>query len=103
MIKFKDFLRGMPVVTEELHPDVKAAMDDKITQSTQKNSQVVKTIHRLLNTGQNPGIDAKPHRGSSRAVYFHTEPMSIKLDGKEANLPAVSKIAFPGKLDSYHS
>ena len=102
MIKFKEFLRGMPVITEKLHPAVAAALDDTSVPANDKINNVTETIHRLLNSGEHPGIEAQQYRGSSRAVHFHTDPMQIKLDGKPANVPAVTKIAFPGKLDKYN-
>ena len=102
MIKFKDFLRGMPVISEKLHPSVVAALDDTSVSPNDKINNVTKTIHRLLDRGEHPGIDAEQHRGSSRAVHFHTEPMQVTLDGKPANVPAVTKIAFPGQLDKFN-
>jgi hypothetical protein len=55
-----------------------------------------------LKTGADTGLqDSKPKKGSSRAVYFPTEPANVTIDGTQTTMPHVMKVAFHGALDSH--
>lgn len=102
MHTFKTYLNGLPFLEEGLHPEIKSVLDSDIN-SSYKMQHVARTIKRLLHAGEDTGLDSdKPLKGSSRAVYLHKEPHKIILDGKEAHIPSVTKIAFPGSLDKYN-
>jgi hypothetical protein len=88
------------VILEEVHPQIEAAAKGAYTPSRLAN--VSKTIRNLLKTGADTGLqDSKPKKGSSRAVYFPTEPAHVTIDGAQTNMPHVMKVAFHGTLDSH--
>lgn len=93
---------GAPVLSEELHHEIKNILDSKDIDPKHKLNLFTKKARALLISGQNTGLeDAKPKKGSSRAVFFPSEAKSINLDGKQVNVKTAVKIAFPGKLDRY--
>lgn len=93
---------GSIVINEEIHDEIKNIIHSDTMSSKYKNHQIAKTARDLLAKGVDSGLeDSKPKKGSSRAVYFPSEPKKIILDGKEAHMPTALKIAFPGKLDPY--
>jgi hypothetical protein len=94
----RDILDG--VLVEEVHPQIEAAAQGAYTPSRLAN--VSKTIRNLLKTGADTGLqDSKPKKGSSRAVYFPTEPANVTIDGTQTTIPHVMKVAFHGALDSH--
>lgn len=95
----------MVVIQEEIHPDLKATLERDYRSNWEKHQKfntLTKQIRNMAKRGEDTGlVDDKPKKGSSRAVMFHSEPTKVKIDGIEASMPTVSKIAFSGKLDKY--
>lgn len=90
------------IITEEIHPDIKAALNSDIPVNNKLNS-VTKVARRLLSAGVDTGLESdKPKKGSSRAVFFPKEQKEITVDGVQTKTPTAVKIAFPGQLDKYH-
>lgn len=91
------------VLTEELHPELKSALETNDALSKHHRfSNLASKIRSLIASGTPTGLtDDKPKRGSSRAVMFHTEPTKVKIDGIETEMPTVSKVAFSGRLDKF--
>ena len=99
MLKFKDFAK---TVIEDLSPEIQSILDSPI-QANHKLNKVSDVIRSHLDRGENTGVvDARPNKGSSRTVYAHQTPHRVNLDGRPTNIPAVTKIAYPGHLDKYN-
>jgi hypothetical protein len=100
-MKFEKY-SGSIVISEEVHDAIKSIIHSDTISAKFKNHQIAMTARNLIKNGADSGLeDAKPKKGSSRAVYFPSEPKKIVIDGKEAHMPTALKIAFPGDLDSY--
>lgn len=100
---FLTYLNDMPVISEEIHQNIKAVLDNDNIHPSQKLAQMSKHIRAAIKKGEDTGLeDAKPKKGSSRAVFFPKEPTKVKLDGKDAHLHTALKVAFPGHLDKYN-
>lgn len=90
-------------LTEELHKNLQSILDDENIQPRNKLSSVSREAKRLLNAGEDTGLeDSKPKKGSSRAVFFPKEPKKITVDGQETSAPTAVKVAFSGELDKHH-
>jgi hypothetical protein len=99
--RFFEYLNGMPILSEKLHAQVQAALDDNLP-AQHKLVQVARSIKEALHRGEDTGLqDSKPKKGSSRAVYFPKDPHPLNIDGHDTHLHTVMKIAFPSKLDRY--
>lgn len=93
---------GHPIISEELHREIKNILDSQTIEPRNKLNSITKTARRLLTAGEDTGFeDSKPKKGSSRAVFFPSEPKSIQLDGKQVKIKTAVKIAFPGMLDRF--
>lgn len=102
MFKFSEYLNGMPILDEELHPELQSAIDANVTPS-HRIKLMSAAIRSALKQGHDTGLeDAKPKKGSSRAVFFPKDPHPINLDGHDTHVHTVLKVAFPGQLDKYN-
>lgn len=124
MKTFKQFYEqnNYVIMNEELHSELQSIIDStgetedermarlsrnpydglKTDPVAKKLSAFTKKARELLSSGQDTGLeDAKPKKGSSRAVFFPKTPKRILLDGKPAETKSVVKIAFPGYFDRY--
>lgn len=90
------------IITEELHPEIKQILTSNDIQPEHRFTILTRKIRELIKSGQDTGLtDDRPKKGSSRAVMFMSEPHKAIVDGKEAEIPHVLKIAFHGSLDRY--
>lgn len=90
------------LITEELHPEIKAKLNQENTYPATRFNELTKTVRNIIKSGQDTGLtDDKPKKGSSRAVMFVKEPARVKIDGVDAELPHVLKMSFHGALDKY--
>jgi hypothetical protein len=88
------------MLTEAVHEQIQAIMDNENYHPNYKLNMVVKTARKLIADNQPTGFESdKPKKGSSRAVFFPTEPKKIKLDGQEVEQSTAVKIAFMGEID----
>lgn len=93
----KTFNSFMEQLSETVHPAIKEIMNGS---SSDKNEDIKNKIRELHDKGVSSGLSGSaPKLGSSRAVHFHTEPKKIKLDGKDASVPTVLKVAYKGHGD----
>ena len=89
------------IITEEIHPLIKQTLNAGYNKHHRYNL-ITKTVRELVKSGVDTGLtDDKPKKGSSRAVMFVKEPLKAKIDGVDAEIPHVLKIAFRGNLDRY--
>lgn len=103
MLKFTQFYGINPIISEDLHPDIQGTLDSENMKPEHKLNHVTKTIRHLLKNGHETGLeDAKPKKGSSRAVFFPKDHHKLHLDGKQTSMPHVVKVAFPGTLDKHN-
>lgn len=90
------------MLTEELHSELQAIMDSDTIPTGAKLTHLTSKARQLIKTGQETGLEnAKPKKGSSRAVFFPRDHKTIILDGKETKIPTAIKIAFSGQLDPF--
>lgn len=109
MIKFKELTGrlvesedGLPILTEEFHPEIRSIMDSEDLPIHHKLNQISKKLRELNKRGEFSGIEnSTPRKGSSRAVFFSKDPEEIEIDGQKAHVMTATKIAFPGQLDKY--
>jgi hypothetical protein len=88
-------------IDESLHPDLQAVLDK--SSSRNRLASFSSAIRKKIKAGESTGLESdKPKKGSSRAVYFPKEPHKITLDGKEAHVHSVVKVAFHGTLDHHN-
>ena len=91
------------ILSEKFHQEVESILNNPEMPASSKLGLVTKKVRELSEKGIDSGLEnAKPKKGSSRAVLFSTTPESIHVDGKEAQVHTATKIAFKGKLDAYH-
>lgn len=89
------------IITESLHPDIKADLESD-SPIEHKFTRLTKTIRGIAQKNEDSGLETnKPAKGSSRAVFFPKEPKKITIEGKEASVPSVVKVAFKSPLDPY--
>lgn len=90
------------VLSEEIHDEIKKVLDSSMN-ARHKNTEVSRTVRTLIKNGEDTGLqDGKPKKGSSRAVYFPSEPRKVKIDGIDTQMHTALKVAFPGTLDKFH-
>ncbi len=90
------------MLTEELHSDIKNILAKPFRGNPNRVHELANTIRSLAEAGIPSGVtDDKPKRGSSRAVFFMSEPHEAFIDGEKAQIPHVLKTAFKGDLDNY--
>lgn len=104
--KYAEAYEDSPLVNEiegiGLHPEINEHLESGNIHSPAVLSAVTKTARRLIKAGHSTGFESdRPKKGSSRAVFFPSEPHKIILDGKPTGAHSVVKIAFPGVLDKY--
>lgn len=101
--EFTTYLNDLPVISEEIHQSIKNVLDSDNIAPQHKLKHISSAIRNAIKRGETTGLhDAKPKKGSSRAVFFPSEPTKIHLDGKEAHIHTALKVAFPGTLDKYN-
>lgn len=89
-------------ITEELHAAINSVLNSDIISSHGKNNMIAKTARRLIEAGEDTGLeDSKPKKGSSRAVYFPKDKKQLHIDGHPTEMHTVVKVAFPGTLDKH--
>lgn len=89
-------------LTEELHSELKSILNSETIDPRYKNDRITRAVRDLVKRGEDTGlVDGKPKKGSSRAVYFHSEPKLLNIDGQDVHVPTVLKVAFPGVLDRH--
>lgn len=92
------------VITEELHPDIEAALQSPHPDAASRFKNVSRAVRDAIKKGHDTGLqDSKPKKGSSRAVYFPKDLHPIHLDGQQTQMPSVLKIAFHGTLDRFNT
>lgn len=92
----------MKIIKEELAKPLRDVIDNPDLPSRNKHAAMAKLLKNMLHQGMETGLaDAKPKKGSSRAVYFPSEPDDITIDGTPTKMHTVLKVAFPGDLDKY--
>lgn len=102
MAKIKGFLE---FCNEEVHPKVLGALQ-KAPQNLVLPS-VIKAHRTLRAQGQDPGLapgkpesksgGIKPAKGSSRAVLGVKKPHKVVIDGEEAHVKSIVKMAYQGR------
>lgn len=103
LFSFKDYLNGMPQIHEEIHQDIKDTLDSPNIRVHNKLNLISKHIRKLISNGETTGLqDSKPKKGSSRAVFFPSEPHKLNIDGHDTEMHTALKVAFPGTLDKYN-
>ena len=86
-----------------LHPDIHSVIDSERIPVNQKHKTMAAVYRSLLKKGMPTGLsDDKPKKGTSRAVYFPSEPDDINIDGQDTKMHSVLKIAYPGTLDKFN-
>lgn len=90
------------MINEEIKKEIRDVIDNPTIPSSTKHAAMAKLLKKMLHSGMETGlVDTKPKKGSSRAVYFPSEPEDITLDDTPTKMHSVLKIAFPGQLDKY--
>jgi hypothetical protein len=90
-------------IEEELHHSLQHVLDHPSMASSSKLKFLTNNIRAALSRGDETGLqDAKPKKGSSRAVFFPKDEHKLTLDGVKTSMPSVVKVAFPGQLDKYN-
>lgn len=90
-------------VQEELSADIKGVIDHPTMSVQHKHKAMASLLRTMLKRGVHTGIvDAKPKKGSSRAVYFPSEADDINIDGQDTKMHSVLKVAYPGTLDKHN-
>lgn len=99
--ELRRYLNDMPIISEEIHQDIHNVLNGP-QDARFKLKSMSDRIRSLVKSGQDHGLeDAKPKKGSSRAVFFPKEPMKLKIDGQDTHMHTALKVAFPGELDKY--
>lgn len=104
--QYEDVYPESPIIMEVegvgLHPEIENHLNTSSNPNHVFNS-VTKSARNIIKRGETTGLaEDKPKKGSSRAVFFPKNPHKITLDGNEAHVHSVVKIAFPGHLDKYN-
>jgi hypothetical protein len=97
-------------LTEELHKELKDVLNapendrdhvyGKLHQ--RKLNNFASKVKDLAKRGEDTGLEGgAPKKGSSRAVYFPTDPKHITIDGHPAEQKTAVKVAFAGALDKH--
>lgn len=103
MKSFREYINELPVVSEEIHQNITNILNSENVHPAHKLSRISGEIRGMIKRGETTGLeDSKPKKGSSRAVFFPSEPTKIHLDGKEAHIHTALKVAFPGQLDKHN-
>jgi hypothetical protein len=100
MDNFKTFIRSL--ITEELHPELKAIVQAPPSSKNRK-TLVVNKIKELSERGEPTGVEGNMPSGSSRAYIKHKEPAQITIDGQTHHIPYGTKIAIRSTLDAHHN
>ena len=105
--KIAEAYNNAPTINEienlGLHPDIQKHLQNENIYAPHVLNAVTNAARTLIKSGHETGLsDAKPKKGSSRAVFFPNQPHKIKLDGKDTDVHSVIKIAFPGHLDKHN-
>lgn len=88
---------------EGLHQAIVNVLNSETIPASRKNTEIARNVRNLIKAGEDTGLeDAKPKKGSSRAVYFPSEHKKVTIDGIETHMPTAMKVAFPGILDKHH-
>lgn len=100
MITFSEFV--LFEGPQGIHPELQSILDSD-TAPHLKRTAFVKKVRKL---GEASGVHDKWAAGSSRTVAFHKDPIKVKIDGQDTELPTVTKIAHThknqrGSLESY--
>lgn len=91
------------VITEALHNTIVDILNSTEVPIRHKNTEIARNVRKLISNGEDTGLeDAKPKKGSSRAVYFPSEPKKVNIDGVDTHMHTALKVAFAGTLDKYH-
>lgn len=91
------------MINEEIKKEIKDVIDNPNLPAHSKHASMVRVLKTMLHNGQDIGLaDSKPKKGSSRAVYFPSEPDDLTIDDTPTKMHSVLKIAFPGQLDKYN-
>jgi len=99
--ELRRYLNDMPIISEEIHQDIHNVLNGP-QDARFKLKSMSDRIRSLVKSGQDHGLeDAKPKKGSSRAVFFPKDPMKMKIDGHDTQMHTAMKVAFPGELDKY--
>jgi hypothetical protein len=110
-ITFKQLVEShYGVLTEELHQELKDVLNAPETDRSGTSGKLYQRkltnfsakVKDLSKRGEDTGLEGgTPKRGSSRAVYFPTEPKHITIDGAPAQQHTAVKVAFAGALDKH--
>lgn len=93
----------MMLLNEEIHKQIKEVINNPDLPSHAKHKTMASLYRTLLKKGVDTGLEnSKPKKGSSRAVYFPSEPDDITVDDTPTKMHSVLKIAYPGTLDKYN-
>ncbi len=91
------------MIHEEIKKEIKDVIDNPNLPAHSKHAAMARVLKTMLHKGVDTGLDnSKPKKGSSRAVYFPSEPDDLTIDGTPTKMHTVLKIAFPGQLDKYN-
>ena len=91
------------MIKEELAKPIKDVIDNPNIPSHDKHASMAKLLKSMLHKGIDTGLaDSKPKKGSSRAVYFPSDPDDLTIDDTPTKMHSVLKVAFPGELDKYN-
>lgn len=91
------------LLNEEIHEKLREVINNPDIPSHGKHKAMASLYRTLLKKGIDTGLEnSKPKKGSSRAVYFPSEPDDITIDGTPTKMHSVLKIAYPGYLDKYN-
>lgn len=99
------FYLTYPIISEKLHPNIQSVLDHPPVHTNSHHTflAISRAVRGAIQRGEDTGLaDAKPKKGSSRAVYFHKDPHEIHLDGQKTQIPSVLKVAFHGQLDHHN-
>jgi hypothetical protein len=100
--ELRKYLNELPLISEELHQSIHDVLDSEHIRPEHKLNHVSAAIRTAIKRGEDHGLeDAKPKKGSSRAVFFPKDPHKLKIDGVDTHMPTALKVAFPGQLDKY--
>ncbi|HET8686093.1 MAG TPA: hypothetical protein VFM18_05435, partial [Methanosarcina sp.] len=89
------------IISESLHPEINKTLSSE-SPIEHKFNILTKTIRGIVKKNEDTGLEKNtPAKGSSRAVFFPKENKKITIEGKEASVPSVVKVAFKGPLDRF--
>jgi hypothetical protein len=100
--ELRRYLNDLPLISEELHQSIQNVLNADHIEPQYKLHHITTAIRGAIKRGEDTGLeDAKPKKGSSRAVFFPKEPTKLKIDGHDTQMHTALKVAFPGQLDKY--